>query len=51
MNLLTKQKETHREEIYICQGGRRGGRESEGVWDGCVHTAAFKMDSQQGPAV
>ena len=22
-----------------------------GVWDGHVHTATFKMDSQQGPPV
>ena len=28
-----------------------GGRDSWGVWDGCVHTAIFKMDNQQGSAV
>ena len=28
-----------------------GGRDSWGVWDGRVHTAIFKMDNQQGPAV
>ena len=28
-----------------------GGRESLGVWDGHVHTAIFKMDHKQGPAV
>ena len=26
-------------------------RDSQGVWDGHVHTAVFKMDSQQGPIV
>ena len=25
------------------------GRDSQGVWDGHVHTAVFKMDNQQGP--
>ena len=24
--------------------------EGQGVWDGQVHTAIFKMDNQQGPA-
>ena len=27
------------------------GRDSQGVWDGHVHTAMFKMDNQQGPTV
>ena len=26
-------------------------RDSYGVWDGYVHTAIFKMEKQQGPAV
>ena len=26
-----------------------GGRDSEEVWEGHVHTAIFKMDNQQGP--
>ena len=26
-----------------------GGRDSQGVWDGQVHTAVFKMRNQQGP--
>ena len=45
MNLLTKQKETHRlrKWTYGCQGDRRG----EGLWDGHVHTAIFEMDNQQ----
>ena len=53
MSLLTKQKETHRlrEWTYGCQGEGCGGRDSQGVWDGHVHTAIFKMDNQQGPIV
>ena len=27
------------------------GRDSQGVWDQCVLTAMFKMDSQQGTAL
>ena len=27
------------------------GQHSWGVWDGPVHTALFKMDSQQGPTI
>ena len=26
-------------------------KKGQGVWDGCVHTAIFKMDKQQGPTV
>ena len=45
MNLLKKQKEAHRlrKQTYGCWG-----RESQGVWDGHVHIAIFKMDNQQG---
>ena len=49
VNLLIKQKETHRlkEPIYGCWGWRKnGGRNSQGVWDGLVHTGLFKMDNQ-----
>ena len=51
MNLLTKQKQTHRlRELNLwLPGGKRGGRDRLGVWD--VHTAIFKIDNQQGPAV
>ena len=31
-------------------GRRMQGRESQGVWEGHVHTAMFKLDNQQGPA-
>ena len=30
---------------------RDGGRNSQEVWDGRVHTAIFKTDHQQGPTV
>ena len=30
--------------FYGCQGGRMGGRDSSGVWDGHVHSAVFKTD-------
>ena len=49
MNLLTKQKETHRlqKETHGCCGVRN----SEGIWEGHVYTAIFKMDNQQKPIV
>ena len=27
------------------------GSDNQGVWDGQVHTAVFKMENQQGPTV
>ena len=39
------------EKELIVAGGKDGGRVSEGVWVGYVHTAIFKMDNQQGPTV
>ena len=27
------------------------GRDSQGIWDGQVHTAIFKMSKQKGPTV
>jgi len=30
---------------------RLRGRDSQGVWDGHVHTAIFEMDNQQGSIV
>ena len=40
---------THRlrEQTY----GYQRGRDSQGVWDGHVHTALFNIDNQQGPIV
>ena len=32
-------------------GVRVGGQDSQGVWDGHVHSAIFKMDNQQGHTV
>ena len=31
--------------------GEDGERDNQGVWDGQVHTAVFKMDNQQGPTI
>ena len=30
-------------------GEKMGQRDSQGAWDGHVHTAIFKMGNQQGP--
>ena len=45
--LFTKQKQTHslQEKAYACQRESVGGRGSQGVWRGHVHTAVFKMDN------
>ena len=48
MNLLRKQKETNRKQIYGCWGW---GRESQGLWEDHGHTAIFKTDNHQGPIV
>ena len=48
MNLLTKQKETDLKRLHLWLPQRR---DSQGIWDGHVHTATFKMDHQQGPTV
>ena len=52
MNLFIKQKQNHRlrEPTYGCWGNEKG-TDSQGAWDGHVHTAVFEMDSQQGPTV
>ena len=44
INLLTKQKETHRHKMNLWF---LGVRDSWGVWEGHVHTGVFKMDNQQ----
>ena len=48
-NELTKHKKTHRlrKQTY----GFQGGRESQRLWEGHVHTIIFKMDNQQGPII
>ena len=46
MNLFIKQKQTHRlENKLMLLGGRMGGRDSSGVWNGHVPTALFKMNN------
>ena len=32
-------------------GGKVEGKDSQGVWNGHVHTDIFKMDNQRGPIV
>ena len=55
LNGTNQQKQTHRLKrmnLWLPWGGGRGklwGTDSQEVWDGHVHTAIFKMDSQQGP--
>ena len=51
--IYKREKETHklRGRTYGCQGGRLGRRGSEGVLDGCAHTAIFKIDNQQRSTV
>ena len=53
MNLFTKQKQTQRLREWTCgyQWGRVEGKNRLGVWNWYVHTAIFKIDNQQGPAV
>ena len=49
MNLLTKQKrdsQTQKTNLWL-----PGGRDSQGLWEGHVHTAVFKMNSQERPIV
>ena len=53
MNLFTKQKQTNRLR-ELTQGYQREGwgkRDSQGVWNEHIHTAIFKMENQQGPAL
>ena len=48
--LITKQKQTNRLGLWL-PGGKNGVKDTQGIWDGHVHTAVFKIDSQQGPTV
>ena len=52
MNLLTKQKQTHRhrKQTYGYQRGR-GGKDKLGVWNQQIQTTIYKRDKQQGPTV
>ena len=47
MNLQNSSRLTDLENKFMVAGGR----DSQGVWDGHVHSAMFKMDNQQGPTV
>ena len=48
MNLLTKQKQTHRlENELMVIGGKAGRRDSWGSWNGQEQSPVFKMDNQQ----
>ena len=38
-------------QLMVARGQKMGGRDSQGVWDGHVHTAILKMDNHQGPTV
>ena len=49
-NLFTNRNRLTENKLRVAEG-RKGGRGNWGVWDGCVHTAIYKMDSQQGPTV
>ena len=45
MNLLTKQKrdsQTYKRKLWLL-----GGKDSQGVWEGHVHTAILKLDNKQ----
>ena len=48
MNLLTKQKQTHRleNELMVIRG-KAGRRDSWGSWNGQEQSPVFKMDNQQ----
>ena len=37
--------------MNLCWTREKDGGKGQGVWDGQVHTAIFKMDNQQGPTV
>ena len=51
LNLQKRKKLTDIENEPMVAGGEDAGRDSQGVWDGHVYTAIFKMDNQQGPTV
>ena len=53
MNLLTKQKQTHRhrKQTYGYQRGKRGDRDELGIWDEQVSTTPHKRDKKCGPTV
>ena len=44
MNLLTKQKQTHRQKINLWLPKGEGGRDKLGVWDQQIQTSIYKTD-------
>ena len=46
--LITGQKQTHRLSLWL-PGGENGVKDTQGIWNGHVHTAILKIDRQQGP--
>ena len=47
VNLLTKQKDSQTQRTNLWLPGRRmRGRDIQGIWDGHIHNAIFKMDNQ-----
>ena len=53
MNLLSKQKQTHRlkNQTDGYQRGKVRGRIKLGGWDEHIYTTIYKIDNQQGPIV
>ena len=45
--LQNRKRSTDLENEFMIARGRLEGRDSQGVWDGHVHIAIFKMDNQQ----
>ena len=50
MNLQKRKRLTNLENELLVARGKEGGKDNQGVWDGHIHTAIFKMDNQ-GPTV
>jgi len=55
MNDLQNRNRLTENELLVAEAGmvvgKMEGRDSEGVWDGHVHTVIFKMVNRQGPTV
>ena len=48
---MKKERNSWTENVLTVGKHRMGGRESQGVRDGHVHTGIFKMDNQQRPTI
>ena len=53
MNLLTKQKETHKlqNKLMVTKGEKWEGRDKLGGWDSHKHSTLYKIGNQQRPIV